>query len=128
TNLPKGRSLLCVPNLAKQPGASIGPVTFCRRERESQYVGRIFRGQSREVFEFHEFGLLRGMGGQFLQRIVYGEQLVIVARRGDRNILNWHVFLSATMPLRPAPASVINQDATHGLCGSGKEMRSIGPG
>jgi hypothetical protein len=114
-------------HLTEQPRARVSPVALGgwlgKAEDFSGFVGR----QPCEIFQLHQFRLLRVVGGELFQRVVNGEQFIFIAGRGDRQILQRHVLLATAMSHGPPPPRVVDEDAPHRFRGSREKMRAVGP-
>jgi len=64
--------------------------------------------------------------GKFVERLVHGEQLLVVARGGKFRRLKINALLPAPVTQRALATSVLNQDTAHRLCRGRKEMRAPG--
>jgi hypothetical protein len=90
-------------------------------------VGRIGNRQADEVTQLDQAGLLGIFNLQIRQRGIQTQQRLVVGRGGKLNIVQIHALQTATMTDAAPPARTLDEDATHGLGGSGKKMTSTAP-
>jgi len=111
----------------EEPRAGVGPPAFRRWFGNPESLSGLINGKADEIPQFNELGLL-GLGeGEFLQRVVDGEHLVIIGVRGQFQIVDVLPDLSAAVADRMTAAGPIDQNASHGLGGGGEKMRAVLP-
>ena len=118
-------SILLRFQLMKKPGAGMGPIIVGGAGGNSEDFGGFFEGHADEISQFYQFGFGLVLGGEFVERIIYRQQLIIVARGGKVHVLDVHALLSAAVAPRVFAAGVINQDAAHRLGCCGEEMSAV---
>jgi hypothetical protein len=67
-------------------------------------------------------GLLRC---QPVERVVDGQEMVLVGRHGDVHVFNIHALQAAAVTAGEFAAGVVNEEMAHGLGGGGEEMGAI---
>src|SRR2546423_6654114 len=110
-----------------EPGAGIRPGSLGRAFGNFQQPRRIDIGQTGKETQLDQLGAEWITRGQFLQRLVHRQQMPVVAQ--DRNVESGHVNtlqFAAVFDALLAPG-VFHQNATHRLCGCGKEMTAATP-
>jgi hypothetical protein len=100
------------------------PVVVGGARGDAESLGRFLDGHADELTRLHEFGFGLVLGGEFVERLVHGEQLVVVARGGKLRRLKINALLPTPMTHRALVASPVNEDATHRL-GCGSEEASL---
>src|SRR5438876_10777440 len=101
--------------LAEEPGPGMGPVVVGRARGNAENLGRLLEGHADEVAQLDQFSFEFALRGKFIQRLVHGEQLLIVNREGKLPLLNIDALLPAPMTHRALAAGVVDQDAAHRL-------------
>src|SRR6266436_10263611 len=103
----------------------MGPVIVGGARGDAENVGRFLEGHADEVTQLDQFSFELALRGEFIERVIHGEQLVLVAGRGKLRLIEINALLSAPVTQRTLAASIINEDAAHRLGRSGEEMRAI---
>lgn len=117
-------------DLAVEPGARVGPMTFGGRLGEPEHPAGLLEGQPGEELELDQlrFGRIRPL--EPLQGLVQGKQrLVVHAGRkfGPVEIVQAHPFAAAAVSSGLLSSGTIDQDPAHGLGCGGDEMAVIVP-
>src|SRR5579864_1729963 len=74
-----------VEDLAANPGSGVGPVAVRGCPRQAQGLGGLLNAEAGEIAELDQFGRLLVLGGQPIERLVNGEDLV--GRRINRKVV-----------------------------------------
>ncbi len=114
-------------DLVAHPGPGISPVAVSGCPRQPQRLGRLLHAQPGEVPQLHQLSRLAILGCQTGQRLIDGQDLMrpCVDREVGLEQVDAHTF--AAMLLTPALPCVLDQDASHGLGGGGKEVAAAVP-
>jgi hypothetical protein len=64
---------------AKEPGPGIRPVVICSARGHAEDPGGFLEGQADEVAQLDQFRFDLVLGGEFVERLVHGEHVVIIA-------------------------------------------------
>jgi hypothetical protein len=86
---------------------------------------RLFGGATEEAAQFHETHLICVNGIQFIQRPIEFEEFLAGDIYPGEVIAQRNVNTSTTANLGLVPASMIDQNPAHHLCGEGIEMSSV---
>src|SRR5262249_7756552 len=120
-----GRLFVVVEELRVEPTPGEEPPAFGRAEGDAQSLGGFRQGQAAEVPQGDELGLLWIEGDEAIDRLVQCQDLLGRLRRvvpvGQLDALP-----VAAAFVRAPGASVIDQDATHGLGGCREEVSLAG--
>jgi hypothetical protein len=92
---------------------------------DAQHLGGFSVGHADEVTLFDQLRLHVVLGGEFIEGVIEGEQLVVVFLRDRIQFRQLHPLLSAAVAPGLFAPGAINEDAAHGLGGGGEEMRAI---
>ena len=74
-------------------------------------IGGFFEGHADEVTQLDQFSFGFAMRSEFVEGIVDGQQLVVVARGGELHLSQIYALLTAAMTQCPLVASPVYQDA-----------------
>ena len=110
----------------EEPGPGVGPVIIGGARGDVQNSGGFFQGHADEIAQLHQFGLDLVLVGKFVECLVYGENLIVVTRRGKFHTLKLHALLVAAVPQSTLAAGIVNKNTPHGLGGGGEKMSAIG--
>lgn len=102
-------------NFVEKPRAGVAPEILGGAWRDAKGAGGVFVGQADEVAQLDQFGLNLIFGGEFVQRLVDGEQFVIALRCGDVQPGHVNALLAATVAHGLFAAGAFDQDAPHGF-------------
>ena len=116
---------LRIPNLPVEPGAGVGPVILGRAGGNAEHYRRFIIGHTDEVTELHQFRLGFVLGGELVERLADGEELIVVSFRREVNCFNVHALLISAVTRGAFAAGAVNQNATHRLGGGGKEVGAV---
>jgi len=106
-----------------EPGAGVSPVILGSALGEAQSSGGFNVGHAHETTQFDHLCLNGVDGGELVERLVYGEELIVVTTRpGHFNTFKVHPLLVSTVPLGAFAAGLFNENAAHGLGGGAEEM------
>src|ERR1039458_9817248 len=83
--------------------------------------------QSGKKTQLDDLGFLRVLGGQYFQRVVDLEDLLVIGGRFEGGLLQFHPLLSATVTQGLFAASAINENPPHRLGGGAKKMGAVLP-
>src|SRR6266446_1558683 len=109
----------------EEPRPGMGPVVVGGALRDAENFGSFLERHAHEVMQLHQFGFGLVLGGKLVERLVDGQELVIVTRRGHIYVLNIHALPAAAVAKGAFAAGFLNQDAAHGLGGGGEKMRAV---
>ena len=112
-------------DLAEEPGPGMRPVIFCRSHRNAECFGGFSVGQPDEVTQLYQFGFERLDGGEFVERFVNGQELVVVTGERQLYLVQLHALLAAAVAHGAPVPSSINEDPTHRLGRRRKKMCAI---
>jgi hypothetical protein len=112
-------------DFAKKPGPGVGPIVVGGARGDAEDFGRFLEGHADEVAQLDQFRFGLALLCEFVERVIHGEQLVVVARGGKFRRLKINALLPASMTQRALAAGVVNQDAAHRLGCRGEEMSAI---
>src|SRR5437667_12630260 len=101
------------------------PVVVGGARGNAENVGCFLESHVNEVSQLDQFSFGLALRGEFVERLVHGEQLVVVDRGSNLDLLKIDALLSVTMTQRALAAGVLDQDAAHGLGGGGEEMSAV---
>src|SRR5438132_599736 len=101
------------------------PVVVGRARGDAENLSRFLESHADEVTQLDQFSFELALRGEFVERLVHGEQLVVVAGGSNLDLLKIDALLSATMAQRALAAGVLNQDAAHRLRSRGEEMSAV---
>jgi hypothetical protein len=98
------------------------PVVVGGAGGDAQNFGRFLQGHADEITQLHQFSLNLVLNGEFVERLIHGEEFVVVTGRGNFHTLKVHALLVAAVAQGALAAGFVNQDAAHRLGGSAEEM------
>ncbi len=101
------------------------PIIIGCARRDTENASGFLDGHANEEAQLDHFSLDLALRRQFVQRIVDGEQLIIVAGEGKLGLIEIDPLLSAAVPHGALSASVINENAAHRLGRGGKEVSAV---
>ena len=110
-----------------EPGLGVGPPAFRRGFGDVEDAGGLFGREADEVPELHELGLLGVEGGEPLEGVVEGEELVVLDGRREVESVEFDVFGAGPVAEGALASGAVDEDAAHGLGGSGEEVGAILP-
>src|SRR2546422_8743776 len=99
-----------VVQFAEEPGPSMGPVVVGGAGGDAEDLGRFLEGNADKITKLDQFSSELVLRGEFVQRLIHGEELLVVARGGELRRLKINALLAAPMTQRTLAASVVNQD------------------
>lgn len=106
---------------AEQPGSGMGPIIFGRARGKAEHFRGFIVRHADEIAQLHQFGFGLVRDGEFVERLVDGQELVVDSNGGGQiHILNVHPLLIATVTQRLFAPGAVNENAAHRL-GSGPE-------
>ena len=106
-----------------EPGAGVSPVVFGGALGQAQRLGGFNVGHPHKTTQLYYLSLDGVDGGELVERLVYGEELIVVTTRpGNFNTFKGHSLLVSTVPLGAFAAGLFNENAAHGLGGGTEEM------
>lgn len=110
----------------REPGPRVRPPLLGGGHRDAECGSGLLEIQADKVTQLDQFRLAFIDGGQFFQRLVQGEQLIVL-RQGRRYFESIQVNDLDTCAAfcRKSSPGVFDQDATHRLGCRAEEMRSI---
>ena len=110
-----------------EPGAGVSPVVFGGALGQAQRLGGFNVGHPHKTTQLYYLSLDGVDGGELVERLVYGEELIVVTTRpGNFNTFKGHSLLVSTVPLGAFAAGLFNENAAHGLGGGAEEMSTPG--
>lgn len=114
------------PHLDREPGPRVGPPLFGGGYGNAQCGGGFLETQADEKAQLDQFRLSFIHQGQFLQRLVHGEQPVVVReRKGNVEPSQIDHLDTGTAFGGQSSSGVFDQDAAHRLGRRTEEMRTI---
>src|SRR2546428_10438559 len=78
----------------------MGPVIVGGACGDAENLGRFLEGHADEVTQLDQFSFELALRGEFVERLVHGEQLVVVARAGEFRRLKINALLPAPLTQR----------------------------
>jgi len=96
-----------------EPGAGEGPVTAGGGLGDSQDLRRLRDGESDKVPQLDQLSGHFVFDGKFIQRLVDGEELLLIRSCGDLDFLNVHALQAAAMAQSAFAAGIIDENAPH---------------
>jgi hypothetical protein len=94
-------------DLDAEPGAGVGPVAVGGGDGQAEDLGRLGQGQPGEDAELRELGLGGVLGGELLEGLVEGQQVVVGLRRGGLGGVEVDAAaLAAALEPMPAPGAL----------------------
>ena len=84
-------------DFAEEPGAGVSPIVIGGAGGNAQHFGGFLKGHADEVTELHQFSFNLVLSGEFVERVVHGEEFVVVTRRGNFHALKVHALLVAAV-------------------------------
>jgi len=119
------RSILLHPLV--KPGLGHGPEPVGDAARDAQRLGGLLVTQPRKVTELDQLSGPRIVLFQLTQGLVQGEKVVVGGLRQRELVVPLHTPALSPTFLRTPAASVVHEDAAHGLGTGGKEMAAMVP-
>jgi len=110
-----------------EPGLGVGPPAFRRGLGDVEDAGGLFGGEPDEVPELHELGLLGVKGGEPLECVVEGEELVVLDGGGEVEYVEFDVFGTGPVAEGALASGAVDEDAAHRLGGGGEEVGAVLP-
>ena len=96
-----------------------------RARRDAEDFGNFFIGHADEVTQLHHFGFERMLCGEFFERVIDREELIVVACERQIRLPKIHAVLATAVAESALPAGVVDENASHRLGCGGKEMTAV---
>ena len=112
-------------NFPKKPGAGVRPIIVGGAGGDAENFGGFLQSHPDEITQLHQFGFELVLSGEFVEGVIDGQELIVINWHRDFHAFNVHPLLIAAVTDRLFAAGLVNQDATHGLGGSGEEVRAV---
>lgn len=109
----------------KQPCPGMTPILRGRAGRNAKRLRSFFIGHADEITELHDFGFRRMFGGEFVERLMNGEELVIILDQGQFDVLEVHALLTAAVTQSAFSPGAVNENSAHRLGRRSKEMGAV---
>src|SRR5258705_7676411 len=82
---------------AKEPGPGMGPIVVGSARGQAETLRRFLEGQADEVTQLDQFRFDLVLRGEFVERLVHGKQVLVVARSGKLRRLKINALLPASV-------------------------------
>src|SRR6266536_1940916 len=116
---------LALLHLGVEPGPGVGPPTLRRGLGNAEHLPGLRQGQSDEITQLHQLGLLWVAPGEPFERVVEGQELIVLGAGGQLRFGKIAPFLAAPMTRRPFATGALDENAAHGFRGGTEEVRAI---
>src|SRR5262245_29695465 len=125
--MSRGKGVQVVVEQHTQAGLGVGPVDVSGRARQAQGLRRLLDGEAGKVAQLNELSSLGVLGSKPVQGVVDGEQFGGVIALDRLNILQRDALTTPAVLVPALAPGLFDEDAAHGLGGSGEEVTATVP-
>ena len=92
---------------------------------DAKRLGRLGVGHPDKITELHDLGFERMRGGEFVERVVDGKELIIVVVEGHVRLRDIHALLAAAVAEGAFTAGPVDENPAHCFGRRHKEMSAV---
>jgi hypothetical protein len=100
------------------------PVVVGGAGGDAQGFGSFVEGHADKVTEFYKFSFRLVLERESVQRLIHGEQFIVIAWSRNLDAIEFHALLVAAMSRGASVAGLVNEDSPHGFCCRSEEVRA----